>query len=73
MTTELELLRRTKLEDFFETAAKLLERVLTALLAGASGPESDSVEPFAHINNNAHYFVVTFVLESLANSRKLSM
>ena len=40
------------------------------LVGTGFGPQSDSVETFPSIDDNAHHFIISFLLESLADRRK---
>ena len=85
MTRELYNLVLLQLKSCFEALANLVERLLALFerpaLASLSwkcftdrpGPETDTVEATANIDDNAHDFIVVFVLQVLPDSSKHDM
>lgn len=84
MTRKLNHIRITQPKDLLEPTSDCLQhlltlrRVPTILIAGntlahGSGPQSNTVESLAHVDNYAHDLVVSVVLESLTNSGQLGM
>lgn len=73
MTTELDLLRLRQLQHTLEVASNLQQRILGVSFSDRPCPQTNSEESFAHIDDHAHDFIVTFVLERLTDCGQLSM
>lgn len=79
VTRELDLLSRGKSEDILESLADGLQPPLALLtvdtlgglalgsLAGGAGPETDTPESLADVDDDTHDFIVLLVLKGLTN------
>lgn len=80
VTRELDLLSGGESEDLLELPANLLQPLLAllgvsaldgslalGLLAGGAGPETDTPEGLADVDDHTHDLVVLLVLEGLTN------
>ena len=73
VTAKLDEVAALDLQDLLESASDLHQGVLAAGLALCSCPQSDSVEAFSDIDNDAHDLIVTFVFKGFADGSKLCM